>query len=192
MKVLTSSGFGQIPAELLLACGDPVEVIMDNPSDPLGAKQTMPKDQVYEFGDFAVIRVVGVEGNSEPCSNVLPFVMLAEAEEFYDAPCPGGETRFLLNLADGTFQVNRELGRHARPYLRINPWLDRWAPERGMIEDFLATSVTAYGRSLEGLAGTAGGIHMPVLLDIGEGRILRVAIIAMACRGVIFDKRFGC
>lgn len=197
MRVITNYGFGEAPELLGFSEDDSIEVTMENPADPLGAKQVLPKNEVYEFGDYAVIRVVVVEGVG-PCSNILPFENQAEAWEFYEAPSPGGETRFLLDLADGTFQVSRRLGLAAGRYLRINPWLDRWArerqgnPEDDEGQDTPESSVAAFDGEVEKSGGTSGGICTNVLVDIIEGKILRFAIFAMACRGTVFDKRFGC
>jgi hypothetical protein len=201
MRVLTSTGFGEVNDSYFEEDTDLVEVTMEDQSDPLGGKQLSLRDDIYDWGDYAVIRVVVVEGNVGFYSNILPFIDRMEAMAFYNAPSPGGETRFLLNLDEGTFQVSRQLGLLAGRYLRISPWLDRWASERRPFEGVeddegqgfdLMRSVAEFDITTEARVGTSGGILSDVLLDLDRKKILRFVIFAMVCRGAVFNKRFGC
>jgi hypothetical protein len=194
MRVLTSIGFGEVNAGQFAAREDPIEVTMENPDDPLGHRQIISRNAVYAFGDYAVIRVVVVEGINIPCSNVLPFSTLSEAVAFYDSPLPGGETRLLLNLKEGIFQSSQPIGALAGPYFRVSPWLDRWAleyerPELEGIET-MADAMKAFNNELETCGGTSGGIKMEILLDLEKQRVVRAVIFVLANRGAVYNQQY--
>jgi len=191
IKVITSSGFGRVntiptnPDEVIR-----VELEQD---DPLGKTQRLPHDEVYQFGDYFVIRVLSPKG-AEVISNILPFAELDDAEAFYSDIVTGGETKFLLDLATGEFKVMRQLGLLANRFMHIQPYMDCLAPEPSAKlsddDDSLDSAISRFDAWEKTCAGTSSGIFVPTLLDTDEKKIIRFAIAVTACRGVVFSKKF--
>ena len=193
VRVITSNGFGEVlPINFNHKLDAQVKVELEK-KDVLGWRQTFRRRDVYEFGDHMVIRVVSVNGMGV-YSNILPFGQPISAHRVYHIAAPGNETRFLLNLVTGKFEVSNQLGLLANRFMHIEPWMDRWGLEPSAVpssdDDSLDTAISKFDEWERACAGTSGGIFTPVLFDMEEMRILRFAIAVTVNRGVVFSRKF--
>ncbi len=194
IRVITSNGFGNVstlgPLDDLSGWSTNVDM---EKNDALGRRQTFQRRSVYEFGDHMVVRVVNI-ARIGVYSSILPFVQPISAYRVYHAAVPDGETRFLLNLVAGVFEVNNRGGPLTNRFLHLQTWMDRWWPEPSgapfSMKDSLDTVISEFDTWEKGCTGTSGGIFAPVLLDLEKMRIVRFAIAVTANRGVIYSKRF--
>jgi hypothetical protein len=184
VKLLTLYGFGegQWPA-----ADTEMRVMLDIPCRGQTEIVTNKRESV-RWGEFGVARVINAAGMGI-ASNLQFYEALGDAEEeVLRRPSPFDETRFLLNLAQGSFMANRVLGPAVGSIFAINPWIDRWAPER--TEPFAdeQSAIRAFSRKGTQVAG-ASGISSSILLDGKKKKIIHAIIFART--GVVFDRRFS-
>ncbi|MDP3948540.1 MAG: hypothetical protein Q8Q17_01170 [bacterium] len=201
VRVITSNGFGEVsPIDFSRGLDTQVKVELEKrvkleENNLLIWRQTFQRRDVYEFGEYMVIRVVNVNGMGV-YSNILPFGQPISAHRVYNTTAPGGETKFLLNLVTGAFEVSNQLGLLANQFLHLKPWLDRWGRELSAVPSSdnysleMETATLRFDRWEKECSGTGGGIFAPVLLDLEKMRVLRFAIAVTVNRGVVFSKRF--
>jgi hypothetical protein len=203
MRVITPFGFGEASGSSnrlsnQLIAGDEIVVALERKDDPLGADMRLKRSEVFPFGNFLVVRVANVSGVGI-ASNILPFPNHTDACVFYGSPCPGGETRFFLDLCGGHFLQSQWLCFPPVRYLHLQTWMDRWAREQSAIPNYAEDETDedrevlcqAFDEWESSMAGTGGGIYAPALLDLEKGEILRFAIAVTATRGVVFSKKFA-
>lgn len=186
MRVITHLGLGEVedwPSE-----ETQVTVLLDKPF--LGENPILlSKTEVFLLSDTVVVRVLNVTGIGW-LSNMQFHDSPMEAREFLIHPTPPDETTFFLDLKSGEFEVNRELGFVVGKVLWLQPWLDRWAPERSRY-DFgdVYPAIKAFENDKKKLAG-ATGIHGSMLLDIENSRLVWLYLAVAPPQGVIFEKKF--
>ena len=143
--------------------------------------------EVLPLTDYAVIRVINVTGLGI-ASNLQFYDSKTAAKAVFDDPKPVGETRFLLNLKDSTFQLNYELGFAAvEDCLWLQPWVDRWGIERSGYLDRDEPALEKFDAWREETGGTTGGILASAFLDIPKKQILRFCIVVATPRGVVYE-----
>ncbi len=136
--------------------------------------------------DFATVRVINLLGR--PHSNLQFHFTRKFTRQLLAMPSPPDETTFALDLAAGTFALNRSL-QSDQPALLIRPWVDRWGEERGQPFADTAAAVAAFDAEVAECTG-AYGIACSVVLDLGARRVLRFAAYAYPPAGTLISRHF--
>lgn len=185
MRVVTSFGFGEAKNPER----DPTLVTLDTPF--FGQKKMeIGKRQLFLFSDWAVLRVIYIEGGGS-FANLQFCHCPGCAAAVLGLPAPPGETIFFLDLKRGTFRVNHQLDTLVSQSLIMEVWVDRWA--RNPTETFVQISAarSAFERKKEGAAQTAQGIKSFLHWDTESGgSILGFCLIVPPPNGVIFEREF--
>jgi hypothetical protein len=183
-RVLTPFGFGrQLSSEFSRAV-----VELEEPH--LGDKKLSLdlRSEVFAFSDHALIRVLNVTGVGLVSTMQFYPGCWGAIERALHAPCPPDETRILVHLDTGRIEVSHDmLGSPDGQYLRIDPWIDRWASERVRGWDDKAKAVEAFDWMTDRKrGGTTGGILAKLLVDTAEKSLLRLAIMIAPPQEIIY------
>ncbi len=168
-----------------------VKVYMER-KDVLGWRQDFIRRDVYEFGEYMIIRITDTEGMGMR-SKIMSFGQPIIAHRIYSVKVPPNETRLLLNLATGQFEVTDLLDLLTNQFMHIQAWIDLLDQKQNYPPSYnylLNKAVSRFDGWERSCVGTSGGILARVLLDMEKMRILRFAIAATANRGVVFSKHF--
>lgn len=181
MRVITPYGLGDT-ADFQQPV---VEVVME-PGSLEPTLQLVRYTEAFPYTDYAAVRVVNLLG--QPHSNLQFHFTREFTLQLLTMPSPPDETTFAVDLAAGTFAVNRTL-QTDRPALLIRPWLDRWGEDRGRPFADRDAAVAAFDAELAACAG-ACGIACSLVLDLGARRVLRFAAYAYPPAGTLINRRF--
>lgn len=183
IRVITPDGFGRVASlpEYGRASGK-----KEYPDGSLGESFIRPAEEVFEFGEFLVARVVAAPG-TRTVSNILPFRSLIDACSFFSGALPEGEIRVLINLAVGKFDMRAKnhLG-FGLQYLRLSTWIDRWGSESANA----LSDPQAFDEWAKDCPGTDGGIYAPVLLDFDSMSVVRFLVVVPPPAGVVYSRKF--
>ncbi|MFC1656487.1 hypothetical protein ACFL14_00760 [Patescibacteria group bacterium] len=171
-RVITPFGFGKADLDTEGYC---IPVELDVPF--LGDKTpSLDKGQVFLYSSWAVARVLNITGEGW-FSNLQFYISLEEAEKQLTNPAPPDETRFCLDLIEGTFQTNQGLGLIAGEAMLIQPWVDRWAREQTCPIEDLGRAMSVFDYQALCIDAVAGGILSQILLDLQNSKILILRIL---------------
>lgn len=181
MRVITPYGLGET------ANFQPpvIEVAMGQGS-PEPTLRLVRYAEAFPLTDFAAVRVVNLLG--QPHSNLQFHFTWEFTRRLLTMPSPPDETTFAVDLAVGTFRLNRTLQTN-RPALLIRPWLDRWGEDRGKPFTDTAAALAAFDAELAECTG-ACGIACSLVLDLPARRVLGFAAYAYPPAGILVHRRF--
>jgi len=189
MRVITRFGFGEVTD---WEGRDPsVDVALEKAW--LG-KHSMTLDrvgEVFPWSEWATVRVTNME-RFGIFSNIRFHPTREDAQRQLREPGPPNETTFFLDFVTGNAGLNRRLGRAAEHFLVLNPWLDRWAPERTKCFKELDPAVRTFAEQRENLVD-GEGVCSSLLLDVREqpqARLLWfILLVEGNMNGPIFEKK---
>lgn len=179
MRVITPYGLGQT-ADFHQPV---IEVTMDS-SSPEPALELVRYAEAFPLTDYATVRVINLLGR--PYSNLQFHCTRRLTRRLLTMPSPPDETTFALDLAAGTFAVNRSLTTD-QPALLIRPWIDRWGEERGAPFADAVAALAAFEAELAECVG-AGGIAGSLVLDLLARRVLGFAAYTYPPAGVLVHR----
>lgn len=182
MRVITPYGLGDA-ADF----DQPVIEVAMGQGSPEPTLRLVRYAEVFPLTDFAAVRVVNLLGR--PHSNLQFHFTREFTQRMLTMPSPPDETTFAVDLAAGTFAVNRTL-QTDRPALLIRPWLDRWGEDRGRPFADAAAAVAAFDAEHAECAG-ACGIACSLVLDLPARRVLGFAAYAYPPAGTLIHRRFS-
>jgi len=189
MRVITRFGLGTAED----GCATPtVEVKLDKPFLDKPFITLERASEIFPWSDWATVRVLNVDGIGF-ISNIRLHLPTAWAHRYLQEPGPPNETTFFLDLTSGNGELNRELGGLAGNFVWMNPWLDRWAPERTECFEEQESAVRAFAERREQMVGGTG-IACSLLLDIRrQPRVVKLLwfyVLTEDSHGPVFEKKF--
>ncbi len=189
MRVITRFGFGEVVSSL--GNSPLVDVKLEKPW--LG-KDLMTLDRVSEvfpWSEWATIHVANME-RFGTFSNIRFHPTREKAWKQLREPGPPNETTFFLDFVTGNAELNRRLGDLAERFVVLNPWLDRWAPERTICfeEEDEAVEVFATRRgSLVSGEGICSSLLMDVRNQPQANLLWFILLIEGDVNGPIFERK---
>ena len=182
-RVLTPHGFGT--CDLFDPSLSIREVELEEPF--LGSRRlTLEQSQIYAFGRFALARVFNID-RVGICSTMQFFYSKAWGSHAYLVDAPANETRFLIDLKDGTFDFPRFFDPPER-FGVIEPWIDHLGHGR---PEFFANSAEARAAFDRNSVPTSGAIHSSLLLDFEKKALLGLELMVASPPGVFYRWKPG-
>lgn len=185
MRVITRHGLGEVtnfPRE-----GIHLSVRLDKPVCGKNNIQLVG-EEIFLLSDYAVIRVLNIT-SAGWFSNLQFWPSLEEANKMLSLFAPPDETTVVLNLEDGTFKVNRQLGLLAQDFLTLYPWVDRWAAERSAFDEDRIKAVRVFRNMKDNTIGSTG-IQATALLDVSAKKIISFYLLTELLCGPVLSKDF--
>ena len=182
MRVITPYGLGDA-ADF----DQPVIDVVMGQGSPEPALRLVRYAEAFPLTDFATVRVINLLGR--PHSNLQFHSTRKFTQRLLTMPSPPDETTLAVDLAAGTFTLNRTLPT-VWPALLIRPWLDRWGEDRGQPFGDTAAAMAAFDAERTECAG-ACGIACSLVLELPTRRVLGFAAYAYPPVGIMVHRRFS-
>lgn len=172
-RVITPFGFGKADLDTQ---EQRIPVELDVPF--LGEKTRIldRRSEIFLYSSWAVVRILNISGEGW-FSNLQFYSSIEEARRISRNPAPPDETRFCLDLLEGTFEIDQSLGLLAGEAILVQPWVDRWAREETYPTEDLGNAISVFESQALSIDAVSGGILSQILLDLKNSKILRFRIL---------------